>query len=319
MMKTLFGAALLAGVAVAAQEDLGKIVSGAEKLKKTTRKITADQAKAIAAAVGLKPEEVETNVTILEGWALVPDSQSMDKARIFGVVVTVKGPKGPIKLGVAVAADEDTVVNVKVLENKDDKSAEAPEFIDQFPGFKWGASIRKSSDDLKGALAKAKENKEAAALVEISASMRKLGVQWAAMVKKNDKADKGAKAHAEEVARLYEALGKKIGDLAFLSDRQRKTLTDDMAKAARSTRDISGRLDGSDAAKKAIAEMDNLCTKCHAPMRTRFIDQREKDGVGNGWLSPEVDLTIPLEGSKELYDAMAKAIRKAILQIRDAK
>jgi hypothetical protein len=139
------------------------------------------------------------------------------------------------------------------------------------------------------------------------------------MVKKLDKADKTASKHAEEVAKIYDALGRKVGDLAFLSDRQRKTLSEDMAKAAKATRDVGPKLDGSDAAKKAVAEIDNLCTKCHAPMRTRFIDQREKDGVGNGWLSSEVDLTLPADGSKELYDAMAKAIRKAILQIRDAK
>ena len=318
MIKTAFAVVVLTGVAVAAarQDDLGKFVSGAEKTKATKKKLTPDQAKAIATACGLKPEEIETNVTILEGWAQVPDAQTTDKARVLGIVVTVKGPKGAIKLGVAVAADEDRIVNVKVIENKDDKSAEAADFYDQFPGFLWSGAIRKSPDELKAMLAKAKENKEASALLEISTGMRRLGVNFYALIKKPDKT---SVPNAEEVAKIYDAAVKRVPDLAFLTDRQRKTLSDDLAKAARTMRDVIPKLDGTDAAKKAIGEMDNLCNKCHAPMRSRFIDQRDKDGVGNGWLSPDVELVIPVEGSKELWDAIAKAVKKAVLTIRDAK
>ncbi len=317
MIKVAFAVVVLTGLALAAvQDDLGKIVSGAEKTKATKKKLTADQAKAIATACGLKPEDVETSVTILEGWAQVPDAQTTDKARVLGIVVTAKGPKGAIKIGVAVAADEDRIVNVKVLENKDDASAATADFYDQFYGFLWSGAIRKSPDDLKAMLAKSKDNKEAAALLEISVGMRRLGVNWNALVKK---ADKTSVPYAEEVAKIYDAAVKRVGDLAFLTDRQRKTLSEDLAKAAKTMRDVIPKLDGTDTAKKALAEMDNLCNRCHAPMRSRFIDQREKDGVGNGWLSPEVELVIPLEGSKELWDAVAKAIKKAVLTIRDAK
>lgn len=319
MNKAAWGVvlALLLG---APQEDLGKIVSGVEKPKKLSKKITADQAKAIATIVGLQPNEVETGVTVLEGWAMIPEEP--EKGRVLGAVVTAKGPKGTIKIGVAIAADVDKIVAIKVLENKDEKAAESALFADQFLGFEWSPeALRKSPADQKAAIEKGKTNKEVAALVEFSAQMRRVGLLWETAVTANDKADKtGASKALEEMAKIYDALNKKVGDLASLNARQRGDMTAGLTNGSKSARDLAAKADGSDASKKMAGEIAaNSCNKCHAWSRMRNRNARNSNGVGNGFFSPELDVLYPAEGTKELYDAMSKQIRKAILQLRDAK
>jgi hypothetical protein len=320
MTKALFAVAVLAGIALAArQDDLSRIVPGAEKAKKATKKLTADQAKAIAAAIGLKPEEVETSVVVLDGYAPIPEEP--DKGRVLATIVTVKGAKGALKVGVAIAADFDKVVAVRVLENKDDKAAESKTFLAQFEsGYEWTAAIRKSPAELAAALEKAKGNKEGATLAAFIKEMHRVGALWDRVVDKQDKGDTSGGKDSEEIGRIYDALAKRVGDLSFLNDRQKGTVKTDLEKAARACRDLTPKVgDKKDETKKQVYEVGRLCSSCHGPMSKRFRDARDKQGIGNGYLSPDLDITVPLDGPRELYESMAKSIRKAILQLRDAK
>ena len=60
------------------------------------------------------------------------------------------------------------------------------------------------------------------------------------------------------------------------------------------------------------------CTLCHAGNVRIFRDKRAEFGVGNGYFAVGHDV-IAIEGPKESFEAVAKAIRLAVLILSEAK
>src|SRR5579862_6092025 len=115
-MKAVLAVLLfLAGVP---QDDVvKKIVSDAEKVKKLPKKISKDSRDKIEKALGEKLADPDLAPPLWECMSTVPAVSSMTKTKVLVTVVTVKGPKGPIKIGVAAATVESTLHVVRILEN----------------------------------------------------------------------------------------------------------------------------------------------------------------------------------------------------------
>ena len=100
-----------------AQDDaVRKIVSDADKVKKLARKISKDSRDKIEKALGEKLADADLAPPLWECMSTVPAVSSMAKTKVLVTVVTVKGPKGPIKIGVAAATVESTLHVVRILE-----------------------------------------------------------------------------------------------------------------------------------------------------------------------------------------------------------
>src|SRR4029077_7042694 len=115
---------LLAG---GAQQDdvVKKIVSDADKVKKLTRKISKESRDKIEKALGEKILDADLAPPLWECMSTVPAVSSMSKTKCLVTIVTVKGAKGPIRIGVAAATVETTLHTVKILDNADDKALES--------------------------------------------------------------------------------------------------------------------------------------------------------------------------------------------------
>src|SRR5262252_7606338 len=145
---------LLAGGA--AQDDLvRKIVSDADKIKKLNRKLTKESRDKIEKALGEKLLDTDLAPPLWECMSTVPAVSSMTKTKCLVTVVTVKGAKGPIRIGVAAATVESTLHTVKILDNGDDRALESKLFIGQFEGFEYTPNIWNTPDTLSSAIKKA--------------------------------------------------------------------------------------------------------------------------------------------------------------------
>src|SRR6185503_11590441 len=156
---------LLAGGA--AQDDLvRKIVSDADKIKKLNRKLSRDARDKIEKALGEKLLDADLAPPLWECMSTVPAVSSMSKTKCLVTVVTVKGAKGPIRIGVAAATVETTLHTVKILDNADDKGLESKLFLSQFEGFEYTPNIWNAPDALAGALRKGAGSDDAAKEVD---------------------------------------------------------------------------------------------------------------------------------------------------------
>src|SRR5262252_5798697 len=145
---------LLAGGA--AQDDLvRKIVSDADKIKKLNRKLSKESRDKIEKALGEKLLDTDLAPPLWECMSTVPAVSSMSKTKCLVTVVTVKGARGPIRIGVAAATVETTLHTVKLLENGDDKALESKIFLAQFEGFEYTTNVWNSPETLNGVIKKA--------------------------------------------------------------------------------------------------------------------------------------------------------------------
>ena len=169
-------ALLLPALSGVPQDDVvKKIVSDADKVKRTAKKLSPAAKDKVEKALGEKLDAADLAATIWECYATVPQVSSMDKTAVRVLVVTAKGPKGPIKVGVSVASLESTIHAVKILENADDKAVESKLFLSQFQGFEYSPNVFNGPDVLQAAIAKSAGDKELDAAIRMSAVMRAVG------------------------------------------------------------------------------------------------------------------------------------------------
>jgi hypothetical protein len=314
---------LLAGVP---QDDVvKKIVSDADKIKKLPKKISKESRDKIEKALGEKLADADLAPMLWECMSTVPAVSSMTKTRVLVTVVTVKGPKGPIKLGVAAATVESTLHVVRILENGDDKALEAKIFLAQFEGLEYTPNVWNTPDTLTGALKKAAggddAGKELDTLFKVNGTMRAVGPMWERMMAGIEKKDKAA---ADEIAGMDKAFDESIKAATgskFLSPARQ----DKFKTAATGTRsdlaDLKRMIDGmkfDDAFKKA-GQIDSGCAKCHGPLRGFFREGRTSHNIGNGYFSTKLEVAVPDAKLESDYQAVATGVRKAILIATEAK
>jgi len=317
---------VLAGAASAPQDELKKMFPDIEGVKRSARKLSKEGRDTVEKAIERKLDDKEAAAVIWEGRASVPEAHPSEKVRILYTTVTTKGPKGDIKIGVAVAPDDRIVAGVKVLENKDDPAIASEPFLGQFEGFHYTANVGNPASALdearkRGAERKDDKAKQLDGLFKLMAIMHPVGEAWENLQRKLDKESKDAAADAEEVAKLFGEAEKVLPDFAFLKTSQvesfRKRLKDssrelgNLAQFAKAGRMVEARRSSDEILKMS-------CSQCHAGTQRTFREKRLEFGIGNGYFAVGHDLHAPAE-PKESFAAAAQAIRKAVLILSEAK
>ena len=207
-MSGILAAALLLCGAESPQESLvKKVLPDAERVKRVSGRIGRDAQKKIEGILGTKLNRADLAPVVYQCWGTVPSVTQSEKTRCRVVFTSVKGAKGTIKLGVAVAIDDDRIHAVKVMDNKDDPAIGSAEFLKQFDGFEYIASIENEVSKLDGAINAAGSDKGVAAILRTNDTMRAMGPAWVRMEEKIEKKDKSAAAEIDAmVVGLKESL-----------------------------------------------------------------------------------------------------------------
>ena len=275
-----------------AQDDaVRKIVSDADKVKKLARKISKESRDKIEKALGEKLADADLAPPLWECMSTVPAVSSMTKTKVLVTVVTVKGPKGPIRIGVAAATVESTLHVVRILENGDDKGLEAKLFLGQFEGLEYTPNVWNTPDTLAGALKKAAAGddagKELDTLLKVNGTMRAVGPMWERMMAAIEKKDKAAGDEIAGMDRAFDESIKAATGSKFLSPARQ----DKFKTAATGTRsdlaDLKKLIDGAkfDDAFKHDRTMpgrrfhrspsSNACTDCSSPPWATALPARD--------------------------------------------
>ncbi len=311
-----------------AQDDLvKKVVPDADKIKKVAKRIPpAGQAK-IEKALGAKLAPAELSPVLYECWSTVPKVSSMEKQRCLVTVVTVKGAKGPVKLGVAAVPIEKTLHVVKVLENGDDKALESKAFLSQFEGLEYTEHVYNPASVLADAIRKSADAKDDATreldmLLRMNAQMRKVGPAWEHLREKLEKRDTSAADDAAAMGKCMEDANRMIAAAKFLKPTQHDKFKGFASGAVTDLSDVkklvdAGRFD--DAYRKTGVIDSQRCAKCHGAYRLSFKEARFAHQLGNGYFSTRLEVAMPDPRLEASYQAVASGIRKAVLIMSEAK
>lgn len=324
-MRLALAVLLLAGLLP--QDDVvKKVVSDADKVKKLPRKISKESRDKIEKALGEKLADADLAPALWECYSTVPAVSSMNKTKVLVTVVTAKGLKGPIRLGVAVATVESTLHVVRVLENGDDKALEAKGFLGQFEGLEYTMSLWSAPGVLADAIKKAAGTDDAAkemdTLLKVNGTMRAVGPMWERMLAGIEKKDKAA---ADEIAGMDKAFDDSIKAATgskFLSPAKQDKFKASAAQTRTDLTDLKALIAAGkfDDAFKKTGEIDSArCAKCHGPQRGTFREGRNTHGIGNGFFSTKLEVAVPDAKLEASYQAVATAVRKAILIATEAK
>ena len=304
-------------LAAAPQEDVvKKLLPDAEKAKKTARKLPPAGKDKIEKALGEKLDAADLAVPVWEAYTSVPTISASEKTLVRVVAVSGKGPKGAIRVGVAVAVPETTVVRAAVLENADEKAVESRAFLAQFETFEYGADLYAAPDVLQAALAKAAGGGEAAASIRTVGLMRSSGPVYERMHEKLGKKDKSAVEDAAALDRMLDESLKLLPGASFLQASQHEKFRG-FASLGRTMlgeiRTLAGAGKFEEAYRKAGDLDGQSCARCHGAYRRSFRAAREKHQAGNGHFSTKLDLASPDPAAEASFQAAARAIRKAVL------
>jgi hypothetical protein len=324
MRIALVVAVLFAGL----QDDVvKKIVPDAEKIKKLAKKIPPAAKDKIEKALGEKLDPADLAPALWECAAIVPHFSTSEKTRCVVTVVTVKAPKGAVRVGVAVAVGEKMIHLVRILDNQDDKALESKLFLSQFDGFDYvPEAINGAPSALVDALKKGEgaddAAKEQAAVVRVNLLMRAMGPSWGRLLEQVDKKDKAAVAEIDGMDKAFDETLKLLpAEKFFKASKQDKFKG--FATGART--DLASLKKLVEAGKfedafRLTGEIDkNHCARCHASYRIEFRGEREKRNLGNGYFSTKLEVGMPDPKLEASYQAVANGIRKAILLATEAK
>jgi hypothetical protein len=321
-MRAAFVVLLLLAAAEPQDDVVKKIVSDADKVKKLARKISKESRDKIEKALGEKLADADLAPPLWECMSTVPAVSSMAKTKVLVTVVTVKGPKGPIKIGVAAATVESTLHVVRILENGDDKGLETKIFLSQFEGLEYTPNVWNAPSALADAIKKAAGGDgELDTLLKVNGTMRAVGPMWERLLAGVEKKDKGA---ADEIAAMDKAFDDSIKAASgskFLSPARQ----DKFKAAAAGTRsdlaDLKKLIDAMkfDDAFKKTGQIDSNCAKCHGPLRGFFREGRTSHNIGNGYFSTKLEVAVPDARLEPSYQAVSTGVRKAILLATEAK
>jgi hypothetical protein len=317
---------LLAGGA--AQDDVvRKIVSDADKIKKLNRKLSRDARDKIEKALGEKILDTDLAAPLWECMSTVPAVSSMSKTKCLVTVVTVKGAKGPIRIGVAAATVETTLHTVKLLENGDDKALESKLFLAQFEGFEYTTNVWNSPETLNGVIKKATAGaddaaKEVDTLLKVNGHMRAVGPMWDRLLAGIEKKDKAAADEIAPMDRAFDESIKVVSGSRFLTATKQDKFKTAAAGARSDLADLKTLITAAkfDDAFKKTGEIDSArCAKCHGAYRRTFRDGRLAKDLGNGYFSTKLEVAMPESRLEASYQTVATGIRKAILLATEAK
>jgi hypothetical protein len=309
------------------QDELKKMFPDIEAVKRSSRKLSKEGREVVEKAIERKLDDKEANPVIWEGRAIVPDANPSEKVRVLYTTVTAKGPKGEIRLGVAIAPDDHIVAGVRILENKDDPVLTSDAFLGQFDGlFRYTANLTNPASALDEARRSAAERKDTRAkqidgLFKLMAIMHPVEGAWESLRKNLEKESKDAAVDADQVAKLFGEADKVLADFTFLRQSQvdsfRKRLKDSsrelgsVAQYARAGKMVEARATANEVEKMS-------CSQCHAGTQRTFREKRAELGIGTGYFVVGHDLHAPAE-AKESFAAAAAAIRRAVLILNEAK
>ena len=324
-MRAAFAVLLLLAAAEPQDDVVKKIVSDADKVKKLARKVSKESRDKIEKALGEKLADADLAPPLWECLSTVPAVSSMAKTKVLVTVVTVKGPKGPVRIGVAVATVESTLHVVRILENGDDKSLEAKIFLGQFEGLEYTPNVWNPpatlADAAKKAAAGDDAGKELETLLRVNGTMRAVGPMWERMVAGIEKKDKTAGDEIPGMDKAFDESIKAATGSKFLSPARQ----DKFKTAATGTRsdlaDLKKLIDAmkfDDAFKKA-GQIDSNCAKCHGPLRGFFREGRTSHNIGNGYFSTKLEVAVPDARLEPSYQAVSTGVHKAILLATEAK
>ncbi len=327
-MRLALAAFLLGGAAVPAQEDVvKKIVPDAERVKRVARKVPPAGRDKIEKALGEKPSDADLAPVLYECYSTVPRVSSMEKTRCLVTVVSVRGAKGPVKLGVAAAPIEKTIHVVKVLENGDDKALESKHFLSQFEGLEYTEHLYNPPSVLADALRKGAEGKDDASkelgmLLRINAQMRPVGFAWEHFREKLEKRDKTAADDATAMGKVMDEAARMIPAAKFLKPSQHDKFKGFATGAVGDLADVrrlveAGKFD--DAFRKSGEIDSQRCAKCHGAYRLSFREARFSHQLGNGYFSTKLEVAMPDPRLEASYQAVATGIRKALLLLSEAR
>jgi hypothetical protein len=311
----------------AAQDDVvRKIVSDADKIKKLPRKISPESRAKIEKALGEKLLPEDLSPQLWECMSTIPAVSSMGKTKCLVTVVTVKGAKGPIRIGVAAATVETTLHTVKLLENGDDKALESKLFLSQFEGFEYTPNLWNSPDALSGAIRKAAGSDDAAkevdTLLKVNTHMRAVGPAWERMLHAIEKREKSASDDIGALDRAFDESMKAVMSSKFMTAARQDKFKTSAAGARTDLSDLKSLIAGMkfDEAFKKTGEIDSQrCAKCHAAYRRSFRDGRLTHNLGNGYFSTRLEVAMPDARLEASYQAVSTGIRKAIMLATEAK
>jgi len=309
------------------QDDVvKKIVSDADKIKKLPRKISKESRDKIEKALGEKLTDADLAPALWECQSTVPAVSSMAKTKVLVTVVPVKGPKGMIRVGVAVATVESTLHVVRILENGDDKGLEAKGFLGQFEGLEYSMSLWSSPAVLADAIRKAAGTDDAAkeldTLLKVNGTMRAVGPMWERLLAGIEKKDKAVADEISTMDKMFDESIKAATGSKFLSPARQEKFKASAAGTRTDLGDLKSLIAASkfDEAFKKSGEIDSArCAKCHGPQRGAFRDGRNTHGIGNGFFSTKLEVAMPDPRLEASYQAVASAVRKAILLASEAK
>ncbi len=327
-----FAVAVLLMVGVAASRepqqdgDIKKLLPDAEGIKKSPRKITKEAKEKIEKALGSKIDDKDVP-QIWEARATVPAANPNEKTRVFCVTLTCKGPKGDLKIAVAVATEEHIIAAVKILENKDDKAADSKTFLGQFEGFEYSSNFEMPATALDDARKKAQaaadaDGKMLAALFALTDKMHVTQGDFEAIDAKIQKEEDGVIDAAQRMKSTFADMEKLSPSYTFLQAGQIGRFTTSLKAAQKDLQRVIDATKGkkwSDAAK-AMTDLGNeQCNKCHAWSRSRFSAERVKLGIGNGYFVVGHEISAPSSGPKESFQSIATTVRRAVLIVTQAK
>ena len=318
---------ILGASAPSVQDDLvKKIVTEAEKIKKLAKKISPQAKDKIEKALGEKLDAADLMPVLWECYAIVPRVSTSEKTRCVVTSVTVKGPKGAVRVSVAVATVEKTIHVVKILENQDEKALESRLFLSQFDGFEYSESLYSAPTVLADGLKKAQGSDDAAkesdAVLRLSLLMHAMGPSWGRLMERIDKKDKTA---ADEVAWMDKAFDdtlKLLPAAKFFKATKQEKFKGFAVGAKSDLGELKKMIDGGkfeDAYRRAGQLDTTHCAKCHASYRMEFRGEREKRNIGNGYFSTKLEVASPDPKLEASYQSVASGLRKAILLATEAR
>jgi len=317
---------VLAGFASAPQDEFKKMFPDIEGVKRSARKLSKEGRETVEKAIERKLDDKEAAPVIWEGRASVPEANPSEKVRILYTTVTAKGPKGEIKLGVAVDPDDRIVAGVKILENKDDAAIASEAFMGQFEGFHYTANVGNPASALDDARKQGTERRDDKAkqldgLFKLMAIMHPVGEAWENLQRHLDKESKDAATDADQVAKLFGEAEKVLPDLGFLKASQVESFRRRLKESTRELGTLAGHARAGkmvEARRSADEVLKMSCSQCHAGTQRTFREKRLEFGIGNGYFAVGHDLHAPAE-PKESFAAAAAAIRKAVLILSEAR
>ena len=319
MTRAAFAGVVLLCVAAASRNDeVKKTVPDAKEIQKSARVLDAEGRKNVEEALGQAITEEDAKEPIWEARAVVAEVGGSEAVPVLWTAVTVKGPKGAIRVGVARAADDGVVVGVAILKNGDAPGAEDRAFLKQFESFVLSENLRQPP-------AKFEEARKAAGLGAVLGAtmthMFKVGLAWDRLEALLAKEDPAAKAEAEIVVAAFSEVTGHVAKYEHQKEGQRERFAKNLERARDETKKLLPVIEGKRFAEARVlaGEIGEQCSKCHSGTRTPFRNQREALGIGNGNFVLGVDVAASSEDAKVVQQAVATGVRKALLILAEAK